>query len=425
MSKLIPTQLVALAGALIASACSGDVVDLGENQDGSGSSHQSRCRSSTTLEGPILVESQAQLDELEGCEVIGGHLTIAPFESANLRALHQLRRVHGGLTIGASPLPETAPGNESLQSSLRESGWLDSLQGLEGLRQVEDLWLEGIDVDTLEPLSGLTLVEQGFYLQNCRNLERLTGLENVEGVRSLDIFDTPVHDASALRMAEIMQHILISAPVESLDVSSLRTIYEFVVLSGTRLTDLDMFAEVDSIAGSIELTNNDRLVDASGLDARVATIRVTNNPQLERLADFDRIIPASVLITSNPRLIELPTFAAPPAEVHEGAWETNQVEWFHVGGNASLGRVVIPDGWRRITSLEIVDNALVRSIDLGQLEAVVSMDIRANPVLDQVELGDALSGVPSLRVVDNPSLDSAVFENLSTFQREMSGNAAP
>ena len=44
----------------------------------------SRCLDSTTLEGVVVARNQAEVDSLEGCQVIDGELHIVPFEGADL-----------------------------------------------------------------------------------------------------------------------------------------------------------------------------------------------------------------------------------------------------------------------------------------------------------------------------------------------------
>ena len=92
-------HLGALAPWLLV-ACGGDVINLGEREDETAVPPHSRCQGSRTLEGSVRVESQEQLDALEGCEVIAGNLDIVAFPSASLRALHALRNVEGYVEIG-------------------------------------------------------------------------------------------------------------------------------------------------------------------------------------------------------------------------------------------------------------------------------------------------------------------------------------
>src|SRR5262245_14930603 len=97
--RRVELGVAAVTSALLA-ACSGDVITLGEEHGTTPVPPHSRCQGSTTLEGPIKVEDQEQLDALEGCEVIAGDLEIVAFLGAHLRSLHALRQVEGDFALG-------------------------------------------------------------------------------------------------------------------------------------------------------------------------------------------------------------------------------------------------------------------------------------------------------------------------------------
>src|SRR5688572_671189 len=86
----------------LALACSDGEVDLGDGLISQDVTQSGRCADSPRLEGEIYVNNQAELDQLSGCERIGG-LRIVPFEGIDLTALASLRRIDGPLDIGAMP----------------------------------------------------------------------------------------------------------------------------------------------------------------------------------------------------------------------------------------------------------------------------------------------------------------------------------
>jgi hypothetical protein len=84
----------------------------------------------------------------------------------------------------------------------------------------------------------------------------------------------------------------------------------------------------------------------------------------------------------------------------------------------------LPSRWHESRGVTIEDNASLREVDLGHLENVDLVAIKANPVLDSVRL-DSLARVDSLQVTGNPNLATSVFDSVQTFERSMTGNAAP
>src|SRR5262245_59057885 len=82
-----------------------------------------RCGESTRIEGDVRVENQSQLEQLAGCEEVGGDLLIERFEGADLSPLASLRAVEGGLVLGVDPLvyPED-PEQQAAYDQLSETG---------------------------------------------------------------------------------------------------------------------------------------------------------------------------------------------------------------------------------------------------------------------------------------------------------------
>ncbi|HTV18430.1 MAG TPA: hypothetical protein VMG12_07160, partial [Polyangiaceae bacterium] len=160
-------------------ACSDGEVNLGDGAISQNVTRTGRCADSPNLEGEIYVDEQAELDELSGCERIGG-LRIVPFEGADLSPLASLRRIDGPLDIGA--LPEVFPEDVEEQAeflapiyALQEAGWVDSLHGLENLESVQALYLTGVGVSDLSELESLETVD-GLVVRYARNLQTLNGL---------------------------------------------------------------------------------------------------------------------------------------------------------------------------------------------------------------------------------------------------------
>src|SRR5262245_7722981 len=93
-------SLAALVLPALISACSDNVVNVGEN--GETAAELTTEPSSSCPTGDVVVKNQAELDALEGCTALGGSLTIVPFEGADLRSLHALESVAGLLETSSA-----------------------------------------------------------------------------------------------------------------------------------------------------------------------------------------------------------------------------------------------------------------------------------------------------------------------------------
>jgi hypothetical protein len=413
-----------LALALIACACSGDVLVVGENDDDESSAEGSVCQSATG-EDSILVENQAQLDELAGCEAIDGDLTIRPFSSANLLALRSLRRVEGAFDLGLVNFIEIDPAKQGELQALVDAGWLESLEGLENLERVGSLSTSGILASSLRPMAGLRFIGGSLSMHQCPNLEDLSGLENIRSIKDLTIGWGQLRDISALHLAEKMDGLRLSGPVETLDVTGVREL-GILSIDNTALSNLDAFAGLQML-GVLSLGNNPQLENTLGLNGllRLDELYVWSNPRLSKLANFDAIIgyPNSLTISDNPMLMELPSFPGldVPSQVASN-WEYPPVEIFSVTANESLQRIAVPLAFRRMGALEIANNAQLSEVEFTGLRTVDKLDIRDNPALRQVGLG-ILSEVSWLRVVRNPLLPSTAFDGVRSFESTISWNA--
>src|SRR5262245_9708078 len=95
--------LSVLALTLSIGACTDENVSLGGGSVGQTIERGARCSESTVLTGLVRAKTQADIEDLAGCEEIDGDLRIEVFAGADLSPLSALHVVDGALEIGAYP----------------------------------------------------------------------------------------------------------------------------------------------------------------------------------------------------------------------------------------------------------------------------------------------------------------------------------
>lgn len=447
--------------ALLA-ACSGNVVIMGENgeeEDSFVPPAHSRCVDHRTLSGDVVINEQAELDALEGCTSIDGHVLIQPFFEPDLRPLHRLRTVRGELGLGgtyqnASVSAEWTTREAALARDTVAAGFVRSLEGLERLEAVGSLNLASVAASSLAPLAQLRqLTDFGTLgLLDCNAIADLSPLAQLGGIQRLLVSGDNLETLDGLMVRDRLESLSLKgkklADIDAL--SSLRDVRGEISIDDTALRDLAPLARLVH-AGDLQitgnasletlhglealelvdeylvLTNNGALQEASALDGLLMSefLIVHHNQNLRRLAAFPSLRTNSIQIADNPLLEELPLLQGTlyaytrtsPEEVLLVA--RGQVE---ISRNDSLQRFSVPEEWHGGVYVIIRENAALRELDLSDLETLDLLEITQNPALDTLSLG-ALTSVDTLEVVGNPLLPAAAFDPLRTFERTMSGNA--
>jgi hypothetical protein len=313
------------------------------------------------------VSTQADIDALEGCEVLLGDLVVWQ-PNADLRPLHALTRITGGVSLG-SPEDERP---------------LFTLEGLEQLESVGgSAMIDGLSITSLAPLRSLRTVT-ALYLTRLPNLIDLQGLDRLE----LDDILLEVNDAPRLQSlrplvfpARMSQRLLLRR-VPSLsdlgDISRLESIVD-LDLNQTALTHLDELASLRS-ALILQVVNNPLLQDVSALSGLVSTEFFTfyGNPQLLQLPAFPALSGVGTLtIEDNERLESIGSY--PLLTWMGGGWSGE----LKVRNNASLQQVDGLAGLEQTDRVLIQANAKLRSITLPGLRRVTqSLVVTSNPELD-------------------------------------------
>jgi hypothetical protein len=425
-------RALAVALPALLGACSGDVVNVGENEEPL--NEGTACSQAPV--GDIVVWNQAELDALEGCTTIDGDLQIVPFAGADLRPLHALRSVTGQLRFEApGDIVDAATLNDF--DELNRTGWL-TLDGLEALESVGGLYIAGLATPSLAPLSNLRVVTEGdLFLQDCGGLRDLHGLENLRGVDSLILTCDELESMAALRLTGEISSIHISGQrLTELGSVGVWGVLSEVILSGTGLANLDAFAELSYVGGALAILDNPALTNVDGLSQFEGGggLVIRGNAALSRLPAFDAITRLDALmIQDNAVLSELPAFSGLNPELNgagddpDGQWSIRdqlslRPDHIDISDNPALRQFDVPGGWHSGRRVAIRNNAALERVGLGQLAAIDLLEIESNPLLADVELA-ALATVDSLRVRDNPQLPGAAFDAVQTFARDMSGNA--
>jgi hypothetical protein len=332
------------------------------------------------------VDSQAELNALEGCEVAVTWLYI-DFAFADLRPLYALRVAEQGLGIGGYPVA--------------------SLEGLERLERAS-LILRNFTGRDLRSLASLRSVELGaedgprqagdFTLLYGPELESLAGLEGLAfGAGGLEIAGTPrLVSLSPLELPERLDSVAIVETPLLTDITAFSALQQvgFLLLRETGIQTLDALQHLRS-AVDLYLVDNPALVDASGLGnlESAAYLEAHRNPMLRSLPAF-------------PRLAE--------------------VIGISIGDNASLESIDSFAALTELPRLSIVNNPKLTSIAAGpELESIARLVIARNEGLSSLSF-PALATVRSYLVVaSNPLLPAeavAPFEQLDVPSRKVLGN---
>lgn len=419
------------AASLLLAACSGDVVNLGENDAEPTPPRGALCQDSTTLEGSIVVENQEQLDELEGCEAINGDLEILKFPSAHLRSLHSLERVEGDLILGSFPELSFAelligddPPFEDLDAELERraelNGWLASLEGLERLEAAGNVTLEPGTVTSLEPLARLRYVTGTFSLISSE-LETLAGLETMRGFTSLHLEGERLRDITALRLPQNMALLTLVGPIEAVNAEELESVTSLSLT--TSLQNLDAFEHV-GYAESIVIWSNIYLSNLDGLNGItwMRSLTISDNDALTTLPEFSSLDAlVDLVILGNENLRSFSTFSG---MIEPVASPSARGGYCLIEDNPRLEQLALPTDWDRLLILQINRNAALQDFAMNYVGGIDGLQIQGNGSLRHVELGN-LSTVNNLLLNNNPLLPSNAFDSVRTFDSHIEWNAPP
>ena len=431
----IPSVSIAsIAIAAFCLACSSGQVDLGDGTLSQNLEPTSRCGESTSIAEDFQIDSQSELDELRGCEQVKS-IAIAPFEGIDLTALSSLRSV-GRFEIGADPftLPESYEEQEPIfaaRQAILDAGWLPSLHGLEALESIEVLYLTGAAIEDFKELESLTTISQGLLPRSTHRLRNFRGLErapvtflwvsDAPALTSLDGLDVPpLAQTIIIERAENLANADVLAEVTSLDT---------LILNGTRLAALPSFVQPlgavsISIEGNAELTSIDSLAPLQG----VGNLTIAGNAKLRSIPRFADLVSIETFSVIGNASLEEVAIDFPAQEPQYWNLRQRDVEIhqpiIEIALNDTLKRITSPGAIESLELLSIEENPQLTDVDLGGLERTDLLLLLNNASLENVT-APALAAVDNLEVTDNPRFVPSVFDDIPTFSRVISGNAAP
>ena len=439
--------LCALALLIPLGACTDENINLGGGRAADGIARGARCSESTTVTGLVRIKSQADVEDLAGCEEIDGDVHVETFAGADLSPLSALRSIDGTLEIGAYPeLTEESYDDVELLEAVREQvdaviadGYLPSLHGLEGLARVTSLEIYNVAAEDLSPLLGLrdlsgheSYLPVGYIGINGTRIRDLQGLHNVQNITSLVLADNPdLESLSGIVLGETIVNLnLVDSPrLTSIEELEYLVRAYTLILSNIGITDLESLKDLTNVEYTIDLTSNRNLVNVDRLSTIAsAALNINDNAVLTSIPPITQSFWLETLtVVDNPELlsvsVDLPEQGDGPDYV-AGSPLDHAIATIEIGQNDKLSQVSLAAGLEEVGVISIHGNPSLASLSFGTLTSLEELTISANTSLTSVDAG-ALETVDTLSVINNPLLDPGQLANVRTFEARLLGNAAP
>jgi Leucine-rich repeat (LRR) protein len=236
--------------------------------------------------------------------------------------------------------------------SLNDNGRLESLEGLNGLREAGFLGLSN------SPVASLATLE---------SLERTDALL----LQGLDLTDL-----GALASVRIQSLMLEGLPnLGSLVGLRAATRMDTVILDNTGVRDLEPLRSLERVH-SFGLHQNAELQDIDALDGVVGlqVLSVSSNPRLVSMPSMGLDAPLAIDLSFNDSLRVAPSFPGLQNAVDASV---------HVVGNPVLEAFDSLDGVMAVNTLIVSDNAALTQLGLTALSRALVLRIACNPALSQ------------------------------------------
>jgi hypothetical protein len=391
--------------------------------------------SCATLMGSAVIWNELDIAELEraGCTAVEGDLRIEAGGLTSLAGLAKLTRVGGDLVIRDNEALVTLAGLEQLTAVggrvviednaalrslealggiggaagqeldaliIRGNYGLDGLDGLEWVRGArEALILEGLEIETLAPLSGLQGDVRHVRVAETSALDELVGLGGVRRVERLELEgNQSLTSMGALAVTRIDARLVIARNAQ------------LTALGGLQTIEVDTSLQVPAKAlPEVLIEGNERLVDLRGLDGIQAVERLVVRRN-EALTGFwtEFMGPArfaSVVIEENRALVEI-----------DGFYMIYSIPELIIRDNVALTTMSFDSTGVLGTFVFEGNDAYVgaQSAFLG-LMTVERLTVERNAALTSLGfLGSSVAALELLRVVDNRQLPTCEVDALLT-----------
>ncbi len=364
--------------------------------------------------------SQADVEKFARCTHVSESLVIRASHIVDLTPLTSLRHVAGTLSISGG------------SNSLMDPGGPPSLAGLEGLEYVEGLRLEGLLVNDLFPLAGLTDIPGDVRVERLWALTSLEGLHNLatvgaalvvdecpqlqdlNGLRGLKragvrvwFGDLPITSLSGLEALTEVGMPGGESRIGLYDLDKLTTLDALGIdwrpehelwIYNTGISDLHIFDGVEELM-ALDLGSNDMLTSLSGLES-LAVVRnglsLGDNKNLTDLGALERLETLGALTVEGSSLTDLGPLPA-----------LQQPGDLRISGNAQLAALSGLTGATTLRSLVLESNPMLTALpELGALAQVDGdLELRKSTTLTHLTDLAALTSVGGrLAVVYNPGL---------------------
>jgi hypothetical protein len=380
----------------------------------------SACPDDGVVNVSVELENQSAIDRLTGCERVVGDVWLRAGLQLDYTPLRSLRDVEGTLLVRG----EGSPAAHTLESlrGLEEAGGiellelqLDSLEPLSGLRRLGATTSTGlapseaIDKETA-PEDRDYVSFYGLAVVNCAGLTSLGGLRSLEELDELVLVDNPdlenlegliaLRELSVLRLSGGAVDLREGLPVHPLSVSR------------SRWADLSPLGDA-RVLESLELLDNAALASLTGaqLPEHLESLTLSNNPVLANLDGLDAL--ASV------ERLSIATVNQFPGESIEsqltsltGLSGLQRVEELRLYGQARLRSLAGLEALTQIELLEFSYNLALESVEaLAHLERVGRFFLLGSPALESLSLGSTSIG--ALALLDVGIVDLTGLEQVS------------
>ena len=395
------------AGTSHSASDAGERFDAGGDPDASGGG-------TTRFEGSFVITNREDVATIAPYAEITGDLRV---EAPGLTRceLPALRRVGGRLVIESNPslLDVELPRLEHVvgEVALHGNDALGSI-GLPNLAAVEGaLWaadntrLSVLTLPRLAEVGGdvtvtgnallvdvvltaLTTVGGNFLVADNVALTELSALALRSVSGDLTVRGVVLAAVRVTAVTNVGGSVEVTGPVDSADLTSLRTIGGEFVVAGTRLTDLQFVSALEA-APVVRLTSNPRLARVDRLRAiSLSSLNVQMCGALLNVALLATTLD-DVYIVNNDALT---SFEAPAL--------TTVARNLRIGGSPQLATIELPE-LRSARGVDFVALGALARLDLPRLGSASGFNITDCPRIETIDL-------PSLRAVDG---DFQIFRN--------------
>jgi hypothetical protein len=238
--------------------------------------------------GDVILESQAEVDAFQGCEIIEGDLVIRPpngvagasSDITDLSALAGVVEITGALLFENNDLLFDLQGLNALTSvggglAIVECANLTSIEALSGISgEIGNISILGnASLINLDGLEGINKVKRNLSVENNDALQNLNGLSNVDSVSTLGnffplyIFKNPslvnIQGLQGLEYVGGLMTIVGCDTLENLNgLENLNTVGgPFVLAENYQLYDASALGNLSSVGGSLTVSGNPLLSD--------------------------------------------------------------------------------------------------------------------------------------------------------------------